>query len=119
MPLRSCLASAALFSVAAATALSQNPPAPIVQPAQIVQPTPTDQPTQINQADVNALRAELNQRMKEIDALKRKLADEEAGIARISRALDTGRLETQRGTGGEDNNGLPVGAAATGGATTS
>ncbi|TDN63719.1 acetate kinase [Paraburkholderia sp. BL10I2N1] len=87
---------------------------------QATQATQTNQPPQANppsQADVNALRAELNQRMKEIDALKRKLADEEAGIARISRALDTGRLETQRATGGEDANGLPVGAAATGGAT--
>jgi hypothetical protein len=88
-----------------------------VQPSEVNQRNQVGQATPVNQADVNALREELNQRMKEIDALKRKLADEEAGIARISRALDTGRLETQRGTGGEDNNGLPVGAPATGGAT--
>lgn len=70
------------------------------------------QAEQANQAGVGALREELNQRIKEIDALKRKLAEQEAGLARLSRALDADTLDTQRGTGGTDANGLPVGNAA-------
>lgn len=70
------------------------------------------QAAQADQASINALRDELNQRIKELDAIKRKLADEEANFARLSRALEPGKLGTQRGTGGEDANGLPVGAAA-------
>ncbi|SEA95598.1 acetate kinase [Paraburkholderia sartisoli] len=70
------------------------------------------QAEQANQAGVGALRDELNQRIKEIDTLKRKLAEQEAGLARLSRALDAGTLDTQRGTGGTDANGLPVGTAA-------
>ncbi|CAG4895201.1 acetate kinase [Paraburkholderia saeva] len=76
------------------------------------QANPANQAIPADQAGVNALRDELNQRIKEIDALKRKLAEQEAGLARLSRALDAGALENQRGTGGTDANGLPVGQAA-------
>jgi hypothetical protein len=72
--------------------------------------------TQAEQANINELRDELDQRIKELDALKRKLADEEANFERLSRALNSGQLENKRATGGTDVNGLPVGAAATSGA---
>ncbi|WP_246024933.1 acetate kinase [Paraburkholderia dinghuensis] len=71
------------------------------------------------QDNITTLRQELNVRVKELEALKHKLAEEEANFARLSRALDTGKLEQQRGTGGTDANGLPIGAAATSGATPS
>ncbi|TAL94656.1 MAG: acetate kinase [Paraburkholderia sp.] len=74
--------------------------------------TQAEQANPANPASVGALRDELNQRIKEIDTLKRKLAEQEAGLARLSRALDAGALDTQRGTGGTDANGLPVGTAA-------
>jgi hypothetical protein len=77
------------------------------QAAQAAQASPADQ------ASINALRDELNQRIQELDAIKRKLADEEANFARLSRALEPGKLDTQRGTGGQDANGLPAGGAAT------
>jgi hypothetical protein len=70
------------------------------------------QAAQADQASISALRNELDQRIKELDAIKRKLADEEANFARLSRALGPGKLDTQRGTGGEDANGLPIGGAA-------
>ncbi|MFL9999048.1 acetate kinase [Paraburkholderia sediminicola] len=65
------------------------------------------------QENVATLRRELDARIKELDVIKRKLADEEANFARLSRALDSGKLETRRGAGGQDINGLPVGAGAT------
>lgn len=80
--------------------------------AQAAQTGQAAQEAQADQASIKALRDELNQRIKELDAIKRKLADEEANFARLSRALEPGKLETQRGTGGEDANGLPVGTAA-------
>ncbi|WP_118180348.1 coiled-coil domain-containing protein [Paraburkholderia phosphatilytica] len=63
------------------------------------------------QADIKALRAELDQRIKELDALKRKLADEEANFDRLSREIETGKLENERGAGSPDVNGQPVGSA--------
>lgn len=72
---------------------------------------------QTAQDNITTLRQELDNRVKELEALKHKLAEEEANFARLSRALDTGTLEQQRGTGGTDANGLPVGASATGGTT--
>jgi hypothetical protein len=75
------------------------------------------QAEQTEQGNIQALRNELDQRIKELEALKRKLADEEASFQRLSRAIDSGKLATERGAGGQDVNGLPVGAAATGGAT--
>jgi hypothetical protein len=72
---------------------------------------------QTAQDNITTLRQELDNRVKELEALKRKLAEEEANFARLSRALDTGKLEQQRGTGGTDVNGQPVGATGTGGAT--
>ncbi|MGF6724625.1 hypothetical protein P3T43_003994 [Paraburkholderia sp. GAS41] len=76
------------------------------QAAQAAQASPADQ------ASINALRDELNQRIQELDAIKRKLADEEANFARLSHALEPNKLDTERGTGGEDANGLPLGNAA-------
>ena len=99
----------------AAQAAQASPTLPGL-PALPALPAPSASPA--SPADVARLRAELNQRMQEIDALKRKLDEEEAGIARLSRALDTGKLDTQRGTGGTDVNGQPVGTDATSGAAT-
>lgn len=62
-------------------------------------------------ASISALRQELDKRIQELETLKHKLADEEANFARLSRALDTGKLETARGTGGTDVNGQPLGNA--------
>jgi TolA-binding protein len=62
-------------------------------------------------ASISALRQELDKRIQELETLKHKLADEEANFARLSRALDTGKLETARGTGGTDVNGQPLGSA--------
>lgn len=70
-----------------------------------------------DQANIKALRNEVDQRLKELEALKRKLADEEANFQQLSRRLNAGQLDTRRATGGTDANGMPVGAAATGGAT--
>lgn len=70
-----------------------------------------------DQANIKALRSEVDQRLKELEALKQKLADEEANFQQLSRRLNAGQLDTRRATGGTDANGLPVGAAATGGAT--
>jgi hypothetical protein len=72
---------------------------------------------QTAQDNITTLRRELDNRVKELEALKRKLAEEEANFARLSRALDSGTLEQQRGTGGTDVNGLPVGTSTTGGTT--
>ncbi len=58
------------------------------------------QAAQADEASISALRNELDQRIKELDAIKRKLADEDANFARLSRALGSGKLDTQRGTGG-------------------
>ncbi|WP_321818743.1 MULTISPECIES: acetate kinase [unclassified Paraburkholderia] len=70
-----------------------------------------------DQANIKALRNEVNQRLKELEALKQKLADEEANFQQLSRRLNAGQLDTQRATGGTDANGMPVGVAAEGGAT--
>ncbi|WP_321889961.1 acetate kinase [Paraburkholderia bannensis] len=70
-----------------------------------------------DQANINALRNEVDQRLKELEALKRKLADEEANFQQLSRRLNAGQLDTRRATGGTDVNGMPVGVATTGGAT--
>src|SRR5690349_8357917 len=51
------------------------------------------------QENVATLRQELNNRIKELDALKRKLAEEEANFQQLSRALDAKLLETKRGAG--------------------
>lgn len=75
------------------------------------------QAAQADRANLDALRDEVNQRLKELEALKRKLADEETNFKRLSRSLDKGQLESRRATGSTDVNGLPVGTAATGGAT--
>ena len=72
---------------------------------------------QTAQDNISTLRQELDSRVKELEVLRRKLVEEEANFARLSRALDTGKLERQRGTGGTDANGLPVGAPTTDEAT--
>jgi len=69
---------------------------------------------QTPQENIATLRQELNIRIKELDALKRRLAEEEANFGRLSQALDSAQLEQRRGAGGTDANGLPVGAAMTG-----
>ncbi|TAM28312.1 MAG: acetate kinase [Paraburkholderia sp.] len=69
---------------------------------------------QTAQDNITTLRQELNTRIRELEALKHKLAEEETNIGRLSHALDRKQLELQRGTGGTDMNGLPVGTTATG-----
>lgn len=72
---------------------------------------------QTPQENVATLRQELDRRVQELDALKRRLADQEAGLARLSRVLDSGTLATMRGAGeGEPSGNLP--AAANGSAQT-
>jgi len=71
------------------------------------------------QENISALRQEVDSHLKELQALKRKLAEEEANLARLSRALDAGVLANKRGTGPGDASGAappadtaPAGAAA-------
>ncbi len=59
------------------------------------------------QENISALRQEVDSHLKELQALKRKLADEEANLARLSRALDAGVLANKRGTGPGDASGTP------------
>lgn len=59
------------------------------------------------QENISALRQEVDSHLKELQALKRKLADEEANLARLSRALDAGVLANKRGTGPGDTGGAP------------
>jgi hypothetical protein len=51
------------------------------------------------QENIATLRQELNSRIKELNALKRKLAEEETNFQQLSRALDAKMLETKRGAG--------------------
>ena len=62
------------------------------------------------QENIATLRQELNNRIKELDALKRKLAEEEANFQQLSRALDAKMLDTKRGAG--EPSGSGGGAAA-------
>ncbi|KVO42751.1 acetate kinase [Burkholderia ubonensis] len=76
---------------------------------------------QSTQENISALRQEVDHHLKELDALKRKLADEEANLARLSRALDNRELAAKRGAGPGDTGGTAptdAGAASTGGAMT-
>lgn len=59
------------------------------------------------QENISTLRQEVDSHLKELQALKRKLADEEANLARLSRALDAGMLANKRGTGPGDAGGTP------------
>lgn len=54
---------------------------------------------QTPQENIETLRQELNNRIKELDALKRKLAEEEEKFQQLSRALDARTLEAKRGAG--------------------
>lgn len=66
---------------------------------------------QTPQENVATLRQELDRRVQELDALKRRLADQEAGLARLSRVLDSGTLATMRGAGeGEPSGNAPAAA---------
>jgi hypothetical protein len=67
---------------------------------------------QTQQENIETLRQELNNRIKELDALKRKLAEEEANFQQLSRALDARMLETKRGAGEPGGNGAGAAAAA-------
>jgi hypothetical protein len=67
---------------------------------------------QTQQENIETLRQELNNRINELDALKRKLAEEEANFQQLSRALDARMLETKRGAGEPGGNGAGAAAAA-------
>jgi hypothetical protein len=54
---------------------------------------------QTPQENIETLRQELNNRIKELDVLKRKLAEEEEKFQQLSRALDARTLEAKRGAG--------------------
>ncbi|CAB3757435.1 acetate kinase [Paraburkholderia humisilvae] len=54
---------------------------------------------QTTQENIATLRQELNNRIKELDVLKRKLAEEEANFQQLSHALDARMLESKRGAG--------------------
>ncbi|HEY3596257.1 MAG TPA: acetate kinase [Paraburkholderia sp.] len=65
---------------------------------------------QTAQDNIATLRQELNNRIKELETLKRKLAEEEAHFQQLSRALDARMLESKRGAGepGVVGSGAPV-----------
>jgi hypothetical protein len=54
---------------------------------------------QTAQENIATLRQELNNRIKELDALKHKLAEEEAHFQELSKALDSRMLDASRGAG--------------------
>jgi hypothetical protein len=54
---------------------------------------------QTTQENIATLRQELNTRIKELETLKRKLAEEEAQFQQLSRALDARMLDATRGAG--------------------
>ena len=54
---------------------------------------------QTAQENIATLRQELNNRIKELDALKRKLAEEEAHFQELSKALDSRMLDASRAAG--------------------
>ncbi len=60
---------------------------------------------QSTQENISALRREVDHHLQELDALKRKLADEEANLSRLSRALDARELAVKRGAGNGDAGG--------------
>ncbi|WP_322025750.1 acetate kinase [Burkholderia sp. BCC1977] len=80
---------------------------------------------QSTQENISALRQEVDHHLQELNALKRKLADEEANLSRLSRALDNRELAARRGAGpgdagspgdaapqaNTDNPGTPAGTA--------
>ncbi|GAB2894380.1 hypothetical protein GCM10027093_32480 [Paraburkholderia jirisanensis] len=67
---------------------------------------------QTQQENIETLRQELNNRIKELDALKRKLAEQEANFQQLSRALDAQVLGTKRGAGEPGGNGAAAAAGA-------
>ncbi|WP_415750354.1 acetate kinase [Burkholderia sp. BCC1988] len=60
---------------------------------------------QSTQENISALRHEVDRHLQELSALKRKLADEEANLSRLSRALDNRELAARRGAGTGDAGG--------------
>ncbi|MBN3758676.1 acetate kinase [Paraburkholderia sp. Tr-20389] len=64
---------------------------------------------QTAQENIATLRQELNNRIKELEALKQKLAEEEAQFQQLSKALDSRMLDASRGAG---QPGAGAGAAA-------
>ncbi|RQR26818.1 acetate kinase [Burkholderia sp. Bp9143] len=70
---------------------------------------------QSTQENISALRQEVDHHLKELDALKRRLAEEETNLTRLSRALDTRELANKRGAGTGDTGGTAQ-QADTGGA---
>jgi hypothetical protein len=62
-------------------------------------------------ASITSLRKELDERIGELETLKRKLSAEEANFTRLSRALTPGALDEERGTGSDAVSGQPAAAA--------
>ncbi|NTX26046.1 acetate kinase, partial [Burkholderia pyrrocinia] len=60
---------------------------------------------QSTQENISVLRQEVDHHLQELNALKRKLADEEANLSRLSRALDNRELAARRGAGPGDAGG--------------
>ncbi|MBN3819861.1 acetate kinase [Paraburkholderia sp. Se-20369] len=60
---------------------------------------------QSTQDNISALRQEVDHHLKELDALKHRLAEEETNLARLSRALDARELANKRGAGTGDTGG--------------
>ncbi|SDH28858.1 hypothetical protein SAMN04487926_103290 [Paraburkholderia steynii] len=63
---------------------------------------------QTAQENIATLRQELNNRIKELDALKRKIAEEEAQFQQLSKALDSRMLDVTRGTGQPGSGAAPA-----------
>ncbi|KML49966.1 acetate kinase [Burkholderia cepacia] len=60
---------------------------------------------QSTQENISALRQEVDHHQQELNVLKRRLADEEASLSRLSRALDNRELAARRGAGPGDASG--------------
>ena len=73
---------------------------------------------QSTQENISALRQEVDHHLKELDALKRRLAEEETNLSRLSRALDTRELASKRGAGTGDTSAAAQQADAGGAADT-
>jgi hypothetical protein len=63
-------------------------------------------------ANIASLRKELDERISELETLKRKLSAEEANFTHLSRALSPSALDEERGTGSDAASGQLGGAAA-------
>ncbi|KAG8150011.1 DUF3187 family protein [Burkholderia catarinensis] len=73
---------------------------------------------QSTQENISVLRQEVDHHLKELDALKRRLAEEETNLSRLSRALDIRELASKRGAGTGDTGAAAQQADAGGAADT-